>query len=88
MYCPDGDSMLVTGSNFAREGHPAWTANLLANPDAAASVRGRRIAVHATLVLDAERDEAWRTIEGQWPDYRQYERQSGRTLRIFRLSPA
>ncbi len=33
MYCPEGDGlMLVTGSNFARDAHPAWTANLLANP--------------------------------------------------------
>jgi deazaflavin-dependent oxidoreductase (nitroreductase family) len=87
MYCPDGDSMLVTGSNFAREGHPAWTTNLLVNPDAAASVHGRRIAVRASLVPDDERDAVWRTIERQWPDYREYERQSGRTLRIFRLTP-
>lgn len=87
MYCPDGDTMLVTGSNFAREGHPAWTTNLLKNPDATASVRGNRIAVRASLVPDAEREAVWRTIERQWPDYREYERQSGRTLRIFRLTP-
>ena len=60
MYCPDGDDMLVTGSNFARENHPAWTANLLKHPDAAVSVRGRRIAVRATLVPDAEREATWR----------------------------
>lgn len=39
MYCPEGDGrMLVMGSNFALETHPAWTANLLAHPDAAESV--------------------------------------------------
>jgi len=87
MYCPDGVTMLVTGSNFARDEHPAWTTNLLRNPDAAASVHGRRIAVRASIVPDAEREQAWRTIERQWPRYREYERQSGRTLRIFRLTP-
>jgi deazaflavin-dependent oxidoreductase (nitroreductase family) len=87
MYCPEGERMLVTGSNFARDAHPAWTSNLLAHPDAAVSVRGRRIDVRAELVGDDEREEVWRFIERQWPGYRGYERASGRTLRIFRLTP-
>jgi deazaflavin-dependent oxidoreductase (nitroreductase family) len=92
MYCPEFDgstsagSMLVTGSNFARQSHPAWTANLLAHPDAAVSIRGRRVAVHAQLVGDDEREAVWKTIERQWPGYRGYERASGRRLRIFRLT--
>jgi len=87
MYCPDGDTMLVTGSNFARDDHPAWTGNLLRNPDAAVSIHGVRIPVRAALVPNAEREAVWRTIQNQWPNYREYERQSGRTLRIFRLTP-
>ena len=87
MYCPDGDTMLVTGSNFARESHPAWTANLMKNPDAAVSVRGRRIPVRADRIADDQLEEVWATIQSQWPNYRQYERQAGRTLRIFRLVP-
>lgn len=86
MYYPERDgTMLVTGSNFARETHPAWTANLMANPDAAVSVHGRRRLVHATKLTDDEVERAWLAIEQQWPGYRQYERASGRTLRIFRL---
>jgi deazaflavin-dependent oxidoreductase (nitroreductase family) len=87
MYCPEGERMLVTGSNFARDAHPAWTSNLLAHPNAAVSVRGRRIDVRAELVGDEEREEVWAYIERQWPGYRGYERASGRTLRIFRLTP-
>jgi deazaflavin-dependent oxidoreductase (nitroreductase family) len=88
MYCPEGGGrMLVTGSNFARETHPAWTANLLAHPDAAVSLHGRRLAVHATRVGDDEIEQVWVFIERQWPGYREYERASGRTLRIFRLEP-
>ena len=51
------------------------------------SVRGRRLAVHATPVRDDEREAVWRVLEAQWPDYREYERDSGRTARIFRLQP-
>jgi deazaflavin-dependent oxidoreductase (nitroreductase family) len=88
MYCPEpGGRMLVTGSNFARENHPAWTANLIANPDAAVSLHGKRIPVRASRVPDEELEQTWAYIERQWPGYRGYERASGRTLRIFRLVP-
>jgi deazaflavin-dependent oxidoreductase (nitroreductase family) len=88
MYCPEPNGcILVTGSNFARDTHPAWTANLMANPDAAVSLKGRRIRVHATLITEAERDAVWAWIEDQWPHYRDYEVASGRVLRIFRLAP-
>jgi deazaflavin-dependent oxidoreductase (nitroreductase family) len=87
MYCPDGREMLITGSNFARETHPAWTANLLAYPDAAVTVRGWRIEVRASLVPAAEREATWEKLELNWPGYRGYERTAGRELRIFRLTP-
>ncbi|MFB8145601.1 nitroreductase family deazaflavin-dependent oxidoreductase [Microbacterium sp. NPDC056003] len=88
MYCPDGQGRaIVAGTNFAGERHPAWTSNLLAHPDAAITVRGRRMPVRASLVSDDERDAVWARIEAQWPGYRNYERESGRTVRLFRLQP-
>jgi deazaflavin-dependent oxidoreductase (nitroreductase family) len=88
MYCPEpGGVMLVTGSNFARDTHPAWTANLAAHSDAAVTIKGKRIPVRATRIADDKLDETWAYIERQWPGYRGYERSSGRTLRIFRLTP-
>ncbi|WP_240666002.1 nitroreductase family deazaflavin-dependent oxidoreductase [Agromyces sp. LHK192] len=88
MYTPDGDGRaIVAGTSFARDRHPGWTYNLLAHPDAAITVRGRRMPVRATLIADAERDAAWDRIEAQWPGYRGYERDSGRVVRLFRLQP-
>lgn len=87
MYCPDGKEFLITGSNFARERHPAWTANLLAHPDVAVSLRGRRIPVRARLLDDVEREATWPKLERNWPGYRRYEVTAGRTLRVFRLTP-
>jgi deazaflavin-dependent oxidoreductase (nitroreductase family) len=88
MYCPEPKGrILITGSNFARDTHPAWTANLLAHPDAAVSIKGKRTEVRAALVTDDERDAVWAWIEKQWPGYRGYEVASGRVLRIFRLEP-
>jgi deazaflavin-dependent oxidoreductase (nitroreductase family) len=87
MCVPDGDAWLVTGSNYGGPSHPGWTWNLLAHPNAAIEVRGRRVLVHASLVPDAERERAWATLERQWPGYRGYEVTAHRTLRIFRLTP-
>jgi deazaflavin-dependent oxidoreductase (nitroreductase family) len=88
MYTPlDAHTGVIAGSSFGRTGHPAWSFNLLEHPDAAVSLRGRRHDVRAEPVPDAERDEMWRRIEAQWPGYRRYERESGRTVRLFRLVP-
>ncbi|MET0828238.1 MAG: nitroreductase family deazaflavin-dependent oxidoreductase [Microbacterium sp.] len=88
MYTPDGSGRaIVAGTNFAGGRHPAWTANLLAHPDAEITVRGRRMQVRATLVPADERDAMWARIESQWPGYRGYERESGRVVRLFRLQP-
>ncbi|MEO6533125.1 MAG: nitroreductase family deazaflavin-dependent oxidoreductase [Pseudolysinimonas sp.] len=95
MYCPEPvggqaatrEQLLITGSNFARDTHPAWTSNLMAHPDAAVSVHGVRIPVRAEQIADDEREAVWRTLEQNWPGYRGYERASGRILRIFRLLP-
>lgn len=88
MYTPDGHGRaIVAGTNFAGGRHPAWTSNLAAHPDASITVRGRRMDVRASLIPDDERDVAWARIESQWPGYRNYERESGRKVRLYRLQP-
>ncbi len=88
MYTADGKGRaIVAGTNWAGARHPAWTTNLLAHPDAEITVRGRRMAVRATLIPADEREATWALMESQWPDYREYERDSGRTARIFLLQP-
>jgi len=87
MYTPDGaGGAIIAGTSFARERHPGWTANLAAFPDAEVVVGGRRFPVHATRIDAAERDAVWARIEQQWPGYRAYERDSGRVVRLFRLT--
>lgn len=86
MYTADGHGRaIVAGTSFARERHPAWTYNPLAHPEAAITVRGRRYAVRASVIEGDARDRVWRHLESQWPEYQAYERDSGRTARLFRL---
>lgn len=85
---PEEDgTWLVVGSNFGREKHPAWTANLLKNPEAQVSFRGRTTKVTAHLLTDAERSDAWPRLIQVWPVYDRYVERAARELRVFRLTP-
>lgn len=86
-YVADGSSMLVVGSNWGKPHHPAWTANLLKNPDVQVNVRGSVSDVRATLLEGAEREAAWRKMVAAWPAFEDYvKRSGGRELRVFRLT--
>jgi deazaflavin-dependent oxidoreductase (nitroreductase family) len=85
-YLPVGDRFVVVGSNWGRADHPAWSANLLAHPDATVLVDGRRTAVHARLASDDERRELWPLLVEMWPAYETYAvRASDRQIRVFVL---
>ena len=84
---PEGSCWYVVGSNFGRDNHPAWTANLIANPDASVSFKARDTAVHAHLLTDTEKAEVWPRLIQLWPNYDVYTERSGRDLRVFRLDP-
>jgi deazaflavin-dependent oxidoreductase (nitroreductase family) len=86
LYAPDGDGYIVVGSNWGQAHHPAWTGNLLARPDATATIGPDRIPVLAALATGAERDRLWAIVEALWPAYNTYADRSGRDIRVFRLS--
>ncbi|MEV4642384.1 nitroreductase family deazaflavin-dependent oxidoreductase [Actinoplanes sp. NPDC049548] len=88
LYAADGDGYVVVGSNWGQAHHPAWSANLLANPAARVTVGDREFAVRATLATGEERDRLWQLARRIWPGYDAYaERAEGRQIRIFRLVP-
>ncbi|MBT2387203.1 nitroreductase family deazaflavin-dependent oxidoreductase [Streptomyces sp. ISL-11] len=78
---------VLIGSNFGRPGHPAWTANLLAHPDAEISWKGRDVPVRARLLREAEREAAWAAVVRFWPPYARYQARVEREIRLFRLEP-
>lgn len=83
---PDG-GWYVVGSNFGREKHPAWTGNLLKNPDAEVGFQGRSVPVTAHLLGDAERAKIWPRLTAVWPVYDRYAERAHRELRVFQLTP-
>jgi deazaflavin-dependent oxidoreductase (nitroreductase family) len=83
----DDGSFLVVGSNFGRPHHPAWTANLIAHPEASISFQGDDVAVTAHLLTEDEKEAVWPLLTTMWPTFDRYVERSGRDLRVFCLVP-
>lgn len=85
-YLRDGDSVLVLGSNFGQQHHPAWSLNLLANPEATVAINGIEIPVTAALVTGPERDAGLARFLA-YPMYQAYRTRTDRELKLFALTP-
>ena len=86
---PDGEGgWWVVGSNFGQEAHPAWTGNLIADPNASVSFEHVETPVLSQLLTEEEKAEAWPKLIAVWPAYDDYVESSGRSLRVFHLTPA
>jgi deazaflavin-dependent oxidoreductase (nitroreductase family) len=87
LFARDGDSVVVVGSNFGQAHHPAWTANLLADPRAVVLVGGERIPVTAALLEGAEAEAAYQKMVEVTSVYATYRGRTARQIRVFRLTP-
>jgi len=88
LYVRDGDDFLVVGTNFGTEHHPAWTTNLLHDPEAEIVVGDQTLAVTAELVDPAGFERLWPRFRAVYGGYETYRRRlTSRTPRMFRLRP-
>ena len=87
LYARDGSSVIVVGSNFGQQHHPAWTGNLIADPHAVVIAGGRRIPVTATLLGGADAEAAYQKMVELTSVYSTYRGRTDRTIRVFRLTP-
>lgn len=87
-YVRHGDGYALAATNWGQPEHPAWSSNLLANPDAYVEVDGGVTPVRARLVTEEEREELWPRFVAMWPAYDTYvERASNRDVRVFLCDP-
>ncbi len=84
-FLRDGDRLLIIGSNFGQDHHPAWSSNLLANPHATAAIGGAKVPVMATLLTGDDHDRALQRF-CEYPMYRAYLTRTDRELRLFALT--
>jgi deazaflavin-dependent oxidoreductase (nitroreductase family) len=88
LYLQDDDQLVVVGSNFGQGRHPAWSANLLADPHAWVQIRDRRQEVTARLATDEEKAALWPTLLELYPPWQAYTVRTDRQFRAFLLEPA
>ena len=86
LFARDADSIVVVGSNFGQQHHPAWTGNLIKNPRATVVHGGQTMLVDAQFLSDEEKAEVWPRLTKVWPTYDHYTTKTDRNLRVFRLT--
>lgn len=87
VYLQDGERMIVIASNAGNSRAPAWSLNLLANPDADVQVRGERRAIRARVAQEPERGELWRAMNEQYAGFDEYRQHTSREIPLFVLEP-
>jgi deazaflavin-dependent oxidoreductase (nitroreductase family) len=86
-YVPDGDNIILIGSNWGGDKHPGWSYNLIANPRARVCIKGKWREVTARLAKGEEREQLWQKALAVWPAYNSYkQRAAHRQIRVFYLT--
>jgi deazaflavin-dependent oxidoreductase (nitroreductase family) len=85
LFARDGDDIVVAGSNFGQDHHPAWSKNLLVHPDAIATVGGKAVPVTAELLKGDEALAGFDKMIEVVPVYAEYKNRTDRAIRVFRI---
>jgi deazaflavin-dependent oxidoreductase (nitroreductase family) len=82
IYGRHGDDYLVVASKGGAPQHPAWYLNLETNPQVEVQVGHERFKATARTATAAEREELWRTMTAEWPDYDAYQTKTDREIPV------
>jgi deazaflavin-dependent oxidoreductase (nitroreductase family) len=88
LYCSDGEELLVIGSNFGQQHHPAWTGNLRKRPQATVTIGGVDVPVVARQLAGEERQRGIDTFIALTAVYGAYLKRTDREIRVFALKAA
>jgi deazaflavin-dependent oxidoreductase (nitroreductase family) len=85
---PDGDALIVIGSNWGQRPHPGWYHNLRAHPRASFTHAGRVVDVLASEVHGRDRERCFELATLSYPGFAHYRRRAAhREIGVFRLQP-
>jgi deazaflavin-dependent oxidoreductase (nitroreductase family) len=87
LFLADGDDLVVVASQGGAPRHPGWYFNLSANPLAEVQIGGRRFAVTAHTVDEADKAALWPRLVALYPPYETYRRRTARSIPVVRLHP-
>jgi deazaflavin-dependent oxidoreductase (nitroreductase family) len=85
---PNGEGVVLLGSNGGAEKEPAWVANLEAAGEATIELGERTLKVRPTVLREGEE---WQSLYDRyvdyWPGIRSYEQNTDRKFAMIRLDP-
>jgi deazaflavin-dependent oxidoreductase (nitroreductase family) len=88
VFIDDSDGLLAIGSNYGRPPHPAWSTNLLAQPECMVEFKGPPRKYQAELLTGDARAAAWATATDFYAGYERYRASCApREIRLYRLHP-
>jgi deazaflavin-dependent oxidoreductase (nitroreductase family) len=85
MYIPDGERLLVIGSNAGSPRHPAWYLNLVADPHVTVEVGVETYEAIATPLPDEERAVTFASIAERFPFFAEHQATLERTIPVVAL---
>ena len=83
---PDGDALVVIGSNAGRPEQPEWYKNLVASPRVWVRKQSDFYEAEASVLQPEQRQVFWDNLTAQIPMFAQYQENSGRELPLIRLT--
>lgn len=84
---PDGQDILIAGSNFGGPKEPMWVKNIEAAPEVTVRFQRRDTAMAVRRLEGDERAAAWSRMVDTWPNFLKYEKRTDRQIKLFRLTP-
>ena len=87
LYLEDDDSLVLVASAGGQPTHPAWYANLRADPAVEVQI-GRAVQkLRARTATAEERARLWPTVVALYPGYAKYQEKTAREIPLVILGP-
>lgn len=85
---PDGDRIVLIGSNFGQSRHAAWYYNLKAHPQTTLTINNQTLPYVAREAEGEERERYYRQAVALYPGYADYRQRAGaRQIPVMVLTP-
>lgn len=83
---PDGENLVVIGSNAGRPQQPEWYKNLVASPRVWVRKQDDFYEAEASVLPSEPRQVFWDNLTAQVPMFADYEEKAGREMPLIRLT--
>lgn len=88
MYLRNGERVYVFASKGGAPTNPDWYHNLLAHPEVTVELGDKTYTATAKQVTGPQRDDIYARWSAQYPQFRDYQEKTARTIPVIELEPS